>query len=224
MANVFEQTYTRFLDLQKAEEQTREAQINLAVERVRAKALAMHKSEEIMEVVAKLKEEIMGLDIPDVIAATIFLSEGEDQIRMWDLSSLEKLEEGYQVPLDITFKLKEKDPHLYVKRVWENPENYFVEIQDKKGFKRIMAWLREYNKNEVADEVEAYLETSKIKCLYHVAKKLNNGKLFLDLLDPPTAEIETILTKMGTAFDLAYKRFEDLQKAEWYLKRLIDSL
>ena len=99
-------------------------------------------------------------------------------------------------------------------KVWENPENYLVEIQDKKGFKRIMAWLREYNKNEVANEVEAYLETSKIKCLYHVAKKLNNGKLVLDLLDPPTAEIETILTKMGTAFDLAYKRFEDLQKAE----------
>ncbi|MFH6767988.1 ATP-binding protein [Gaetbulibacter aquiaggeris] len=213
-AKVFEQTYTRFLDLQKAEEQTREAQINLAVERVRAKALAMHKSEEIMEVVAKLKEEVMALDIPDVVAATIFLSEGEDRVRMWDLSSIEKLEEGYQVPLDITFKLKEKDPYLYVKRVWENPKNYFVEIQDKKGFKRIMAWLREYNKNEVADEVEAYLEASKIKCLYHAAKKLNNGKLVLDLLDPPTAEIETILTKMGTAFDLAYKRFEDLKKAE----------
>jgi hypothetical protein len=34
---VFEQTYTRFLDLQKAEAQSREAQIQLALERVRAK-------------------------------------------------------------------------------------------------------------------------------------------------------------------------------------------
>ena len=211
---VFQQTYTRFLDLQKAEAQAREAQINLAVERVRAKALAMHKSEEIMDVVAKLKDEVMNLDIPDVVAATIFLKEGEDKVRMWDLSSLEKSEEGNEVPLDIIFKIKKTDPHLYVKRVWENPANYFVEIQDKKGFKRFMAWLREHNKNEVADEVVAYLETSKIKCLYHAAKKLNNGKLVLDLLDPPTAEIEPILTKMGTAFDLAYKRFEDLQKAE----------
>lgn len=56
-AKVFEQTYTRFLDLKKAESQTREAQINLAVERVRAKALAMHKSEEIMDVVANLKKK-----------------------------------------------------------------------------------------------------------------------------------------------------------------------
>jgi len=213
-AKVFEQTYTRFLDLQKSEAQAREAQINLAVERVRAKALAMHKSEEIMEVVAKLKDEVMDLDIPDVVAATIFLKEGEDKVRMWDLSSLEKSEEGYEVPLDITFKLKKTDPHLYVKRVWENPDNYFVEIQDEKGFKRIMAWLREHHKNKVADEVKEFIETTKLKRLYHVAKKLNNGKLCIDLLNPPLDEMEYILTKMGAAFDLAYKRFEDLQKAE----------
>ena len=36
-ANVFDGTYTRFLDLQKAEKQTREAEIELALERVRAR-------------------------------------------------------------------------------------------------------------------------------------------------------------------------------------------
>jgi len=213
-AKVFEQAYVRFLDLQKAEAQTREAQINLAVERVRARALAMFKSEEIMEVVAKLKDEVMGLDIPDVVAATIFLKEGKDLIRMWDLSSLEKLDDVYQTPLDITFKLKSKDPHLYVKRVWENPGDYFVEIQDSKGFKRILAWLREYGKNEVAHEVEKFIESTQLKQLYHATKRLNNGKLCIDLLKPPPHEMESILTKMGAAFDLAYKRFEDLQKAE----------
>ena len=211
---VFEQTYTRFLDLQKAEAQTRQAQINLAVERVRAKALAMHKSEEIMDVVAKLKDEVMDLDIPDVVAATIFLNEGDDKVRMWDLSSLEKLDDVYQTPLDITFKLKKADPHLYVKKVWENSENYFVVQQDEKGFKRIIEWLREHHKNEVAQEVEEAIEAMQLKRLYHVAKKLTNGKLCIDLLNPPLDEMESILTKMGAAFDLAYKRFEDLQKAE----------
>ena len=46
-ARVFEQAYTRFLDLQKAEAQTREAQIQLALERVRARTMAMHHSHEI---------------------------------------------------------------------------------------------------------------------------------------------------------------------------------
>src|SRR3954452_925626 len=46
-AAVFEQTYTRFLDLKKAEAQARETEIQLALERIRAKTMVMHKSEEI---------------------------------------------------------------------------------------------------------------------------------------------------------------------------------
>ena len=39
-AMVFEQTYTRFLDLKNAEAQAREAQIEAALERVRSKTMA----------------------------------------------------------------------------------------------------------------------------------------------------------------------------------------
>ena len=213
-AKVFGQTYGRFLDLKKAEKQTREAQINLAVERVRAKALAMRKSEEIIEVVAKLKDEVMALDISDVIAATIFLNEDHDKVRMWDLATLEKDSNGYQMPFDITFKLKKKDPNLYVKRVWDNPEDYFVDVQNEKDLKRIVEWFREINQDVIANEVEQHTKNSNLKQLFHAVKKLNNGKLAIDLLNPPSDEMDTILTKMGAAFDLAYKRFEDLKKAE----------
>jgi len=41
----FEQSYVRFLDLQKAESQAREARIEAALERVRSRSMAMHKSE-----------------------------------------------------------------------------------------------------------------------------------------------------------------------------------
>ena len=46
-AKVFNQTYTRFLDLQKAEAQAREAEIELALERVRARTMAMQRSDEL---------------------------------------------------------------------------------------------------------------------------------------------------------------------------------
>jgi hypothetical protein len=39
--------------------------------------------------------------------------------------------------------------------------------------------------------------------LYHATKKLNNGKLCIDVLSHPKEEMEMILTKMGAAFDLA---------------------
>ena len=60
-AKVFEQTYTRFLDLQKAEAQAREAQIEASLERVRSKAMAMHKSADLLEVVKTLGEQFKFL-------------------------------------------------------------------------------------------------------------------------------------------------------------------
>jgi hypothetical protein len=59
----FEQTYTRFLDLQKAEAQAREAKIEAALEKVRSRSLAMHKSDELTEVVAILFEKLKELQI-----------------------------------------------------------------------------------------------------------------------------------------------------------------
>ena len=43
---VFQQTYTRFLDLQKAEEQAREALVEAAIERVQARSMSMQHSDE----------------------------------------------------------------------------------------------------------------------------------------------------------------------------------
>lgn len=62
-ARVFEQTYTRFLDLQQAEAQTREALIEAALERVRAKAMAMHSSEDLTATVSIVFQEMQRLNV-----------------------------------------------------------------------------------------------------------------------------------------------------------------
>src|SRR6185369_3222811 len=61
-AAVFEQTYTRFLDLQKAEVQSKEAQIELGLERVRARAMAMQRSDELSDLVDTVFKELTKLD------------------------------------------------------------------------------------------------------------------------------------------------------------------
>src|SRR5665213_3085606 len=63
-AKVFEQTYTRFLDLQKAEAQAREAQIQLALERVRARTMAMQNSNELPETALVLFQQLQDLGVP----------------------------------------------------------------------------------------------------------------------------------------------------------------
>src|SRR6185436_15458490 len=60
---VFEQTYTRFLDLQKAEANARESQIQLALERVRARTMAMQRSDELTDVAGLLFEQVSALGI-----------------------------------------------------------------------------------------------------------------------------------------------------------------
>ena len=63
-AKVFEQTYTRFLDLQKAEAQARESQIQLALERVRARTMAMQHSDELKDAAALLFQQVKSLGVP----------------------------------------------------------------------------------------------------------------------------------------------------------------
>ncbi len=82
-AKVFQQTYTRFLDLQKAEAQTREAQIEAALEKVRSRSLAMHQSEELQQVVNVVFEKIMDLGVPINSASIIVLSEIGDEMEYW---------------------------------------------------------------------------------------------------------------------------------------------
>jgi signal transduction histidine kinase len=210
---VFEQTYTRFLDLQKAEAQAREAQIEVAVERVRAKALAMHKSTEILQVAITLKEQMEGLNLSGVTAATIYLEHDDNKIRVWDITELKESENGPQLSSDFTFRLEDTDPDLWVRRVWNAREKYSVIEMSGNDFIKCEKWIREFDET-TADNYREFIRAAKIEHTWHPTVQLEKGKLNLDFTVPPPLEMEFILPKMGAAFDLAYRRFLDLQKAE----------
>ena len=214
MSAAFGMAYQRFEDLQKAEAQTREAQINLAVERVRARALAMFESSEILEVVKKLRDEIMGLNIPNVTAATIHLKEPDGRYRTWDLTSVDDNGKELEISLDICYKMEDTHPDFFMREVWERTEDYFVVIQSKDRARHTVQWLQENGYPEQAKEFEEFLDSDQLERAYHPTVPLNNGRMGIDMLTPPKTEVKSILKKMAGAFDLAYKRFEDLQKAE----------
>jgi hypothetical protein len=60
---VFEQCYIRFLDLQKAELQAREAQIEAALERVRARTMGMHESKELHDVIETVTNQLLAIGL-----------------------------------------------------------------------------------------------------------------------------------------------------------------
>ncbi|MFI5128900.1 MAG: nuclear transport factor 2 family protein, partial [Chitinophagales bacterium] len=195
------------------ENKNRQLEIEAAVERVRAKALAMHKSEEIINVVNTLRNELGTLKIPGIGAATICLRQENGDIRLWDITSVVELEDGFHFSMDILFRLDETDPNDWIRRIWDADEKYFVVEQDKKSIQKTLAWTRKYNP-EFAESARRFLTANDIKHVWHPAVPLLHGKLSLDLLQQPVAGVEPILTKMGAAFDLAYERFLDLKNAE----------
>src|SRR5260370_10917872 len=72
-ARVFNLTYNRFNDLQKAEAQAREATIEAAMEKVRSRALAMQKPEELIEVAQLLRKEMGLLGVEELETSSIYI-------------------------------------------------------------------------------------------------------------------------------------------------------
>ena len=100
-AKVFEQTYTRFLDLQKAEAQAREAQIEAALEKVRSRTMAMQRSEELGDVASVLFKQVEGLGIKSWSTGFNIWQEGNTSYIDWMSSPAGGFLEPYTLDLSI---------------------------------------------------------------------------------------------------------------------------
>ena len=97
-SKVFEQAYIRFLDLQKAEAQAREAQIEAALEKVRSRSLAMHTSKELQEVVTIIFDKLTDLNIKIDSASVIVLSDKADVVQFWVAVSGQQYSTYFEIP------------------------------------------------------------------------------------------------------------------------------
>ncbi len=101
-AKVFNQTYTRFIDLQKAEAQAREAQIELGLERVRARAMAMQNSSELSDLVDTLFKELTKLDFALNWCIINIIDESSMSNTVWAANpDINKAPESYHMNLKI---------------------------------------------------------------------------------------------------------------------------
>ena len=207
-AQVFQQTYTRFLDLKKAEAQAREAQIEAALERVRARAMAMHRSEDLAETSTILFEEMTDLGIEARrVGFCTFEDEGEI-MKIWstvrDKNGKARLVVGKlrstQHPLlsRMTNAWRKKESFHTAELHGQDLQNYYQTLESElafpKGYKRsvMSAAVSEFYHN-------CYFETG---CIYAFGPKaFNSDQLHL-------------MERFTHAFDLTYRRFLDLKQAE----------
>src|SRR5262249_16794097 len=120
-AKVFEQAYTRFLDLQKAEAQAREADIELSLERVRARTMAMHKSVELAETAQVMFSQLRELGgIPDRIAIGV-VDEAAGVVNYWSTD-----QSGSHIDTSFKARLNERTVLEKTYHAWKEQEKSLV--------------------------------------------------------------------------------------------------
>jgi hypothetical protein len=208
--NVFEQTYTRFLDLKNAEEQAREAQIEAALERVRARTMAMHDSNELLEAVAVFFRQFKSLGLLPSEARTYFCHINTDThtAKVWMTHADGKVMNGYHItPLD-------KSPSmLNFYEAWKRKEPLNIRNYSGKALVDYMEFL--LTLPHVSKD-EGYQHMLKIPPERIVMTDANflQGNIGIMTFEPLAQEALDTLVRFAKVFELTYTRFLDLQKAE----------
>ncbi|MGZ3940443.1 MAG: hypothetical protein ACXVBK_16850, partial [Flavisolibacter sp.] len=206
--NVFELSYRRYLDIEKAEAQARESQIQLALERVRARTMAMQKSEELKSAAALLFQQVKELGVPAYSCGYNIWEKGEKEFTSWmSTQDGSEINAVYNIPLteDANFiryvESKEKDESFFVLELrGERMQEHYEYLKTIPAFKAYF---------EYATSVGFIPPETQI---HHIANFSKGNLLFITL--EPCPEYHDVFKRFAAVFEQTYTRFLDLQKAE----------
>ena len=207
-AFAFGQAYTRFLDLQKAEAQVREAQIEAALEKVRSRAMAMQKSEELSLLIGTIYTELIKLDV--LLDRCLFMIFNPKTLGVtWWMGSQEdtSISRGYYLPYH------EYPTYLAYLKGWQERQEkwrYVLGGEEKRHWDEFV-----FAETELSNLPKFIINNMKaVKTAYQLASFQNFGGLVSGSLEPLTDESLDILRRFAKVFDLSYTRFNDLKQAE----------
>ena len=201
-AKVFEQTYTRFLDLQKAEAQAREAQIEAALERVRTVAMGMRKPADMLDVCHIISDQLQLLGVQDIRnVQTIIIYQAKYQyinyqyFAPYDKNSIEEIDYRlHPVELELTEKMLSSREAFYYKKfegqelqIWRDHRRETHQLPDPR-----------------LDQVDA---------AYYYFYSIGNGALGITAYSPLSEDALDVFKRFRNVFQLAYKRYIDIELA-----------
>ena len=208
--NVFTLAYRRFTDIELALAQAREAQIELSLERIRAQVTAMRESSELLDIVVTMRNEFVAL--------------GHEAHYFWHMQWLRDTYEKAMTSGDGT----------RIGMIMTLPRGFHED-------QRMLDWemssepvgIFTYDADGAIDYVDKMIQTGRFDLVDHnapspddiraiggitfIMARTTHGEIGYSLpgvVPNPPEEDLTTLVRFAGVFDLAYKRFEDLKKAE----------
>jgi len=200
-ANVFEQSYTRFLDLQRAEAQVRESQLEAALERVRSKTMAMHSSQDVGYAVLALFNELAGMGDKSLRCGIIDI---KDNITMdvWTAHQDGSLVIG-NVDMQIHKLL------ISVFQSWKRGENYFVYKLTGKEQSAYFKAINESSDYPIKYDIKSLPKSQFCHCFF-----FSEGAIFAWSENEILGDLKMAFHRFADVFGQTYKRYIDLKKAE----------
>ncbi|MBQ0768321.1 MAG: nuclear transport factor 2 family protein, partial [Bizionia sp.] len=204
-AKVFEQTYTRFLDLQKVEAQAKEAQIESALERVRSSAMAMHKSDDLTKAVDIVFSELKQLEFNTVRCGIGIFNDQSKNVNVWTTSSNNKKETSH---LSGDEKLEGHPLLDGIYKAWEKQVDfsYILKNKDLESYYHV---VKSSNLPVAPPSNDKQFTTQ----YYHLVV-FPAGGLFAFSDTEFTQDKKLLMKRFGEVFHLSFIRHLDLKQAE----------
>ena len=188
--------------------QAREAQIEAALERVRSKAMGMHKTEDLNPAVAIVFEELEKLDLGVLRCGITILDKEKRTGAVW-MTSLTDQGSSVQTSGGESFDIHPLLQGAFNAWLSQEDFNYTLEGDDLTAY---------YNAVKAArfqlPESQFIFSESVFRKQYCFVAVYHAGGLFAFCDNEFSEEAKKVMKRFANVFDLTYKRFLDIQKAE----------
>lgn len=214
-AQVFGLIYTRFLDLQKAETSARDAQIETALERVRARAQAMQQPEELKDVTQVFRQEMGALGVEELETCSIYIyDEKARKSECWFALKDPRAAEGKTVSGEFEFDLHDTWVGREMLRFYHSgaKETSIVMTDDSRKEWILFCQAR-------GEPIRGYYNEEIPDNTYHLYK-FSNGAIGQSSENVISQESWDLLKRAASVFSLVYSRFKDLTQARRDLQNL----
>jgi hypothetical protein len=204
-AKVFDQTYTRFLDLQKAEAQAREAQIEAALERVRSRTMGMQRSDELQDAAVLLFQQVVALEVPAFGSGFNIWDDDRKFATAW-MAGQDRMQPPFKTS-------SSEDIFLRIYNAAQKGESLFVEEQGREALKLHYDYMNSIPVfKEIADKMASTGQLFPTFQIMHCAFFSHGYLMFISF--EPVPDAYDIFKRFAKVFEQTYTRFLDLQKAE----------
>lgn len=203
-AKVFQQTYTRFLDLQKAETQAREAIKHASVDRVRAEIASMRTTKDLKRITPLIWNELNTLNVPFIRCGVFIMNEEQQEVQTYLSTPDGKAIASFDLPFADTEPLTELLPH------WRKKEMY-TDFWDESAF---IESTRILMKKGAISSKENYTTENQPTNLHLHFLPFLQGMLYVGSEVPLNEDELNLAQNLADAFSTAYSRYDDFKKLE----------